>query len=46
MGGQIAAYYGIQYVFFFTAGRLVVNAIRVHHIDKIDLASSEHVLST
>ncbi|WP_434511166.1 multidrug efflux MFS transporter [Desulfitobacterium sp. AusDCA] len=35
MGGQIAASYGIHYVFFFTAALLIINALWVYRIEKM-----------
>ncbi|HVJ50655.1 multidrug efflux MFS transporter [Desulfitobacterium sp.] len=46
LGGQIAAYYGIRYVFLFTAALLVINALWVRHIDKMTLDPQKHVFST
>jgi MFS family permease len=33
LGGQIAAHFGLHYVFLFTAVLLLINALWVHHID-------------
>lgn len=35
LGGQMAAYYGIHYVFFSTAALLVINALWVRQIEKM-----------
>ena len=35
LGGQMAAYYGIRYVFFSTAALLVINALWVRQIEKM-----------
>lgn len=35
MGGQIAASYGIHYVFFFTAALLILNSLWVYRIEKM-----------